>query len=526
MTQRSDGSSPRLYGSRLDLPRGHEQRVGGHAFDRRVPECAPAARVRRAVAFLACVLVPAAPLWALQDPVVEDPVVDGEVAHGEVAHGEVVLEGVAQEDVAQEADDLERRVRGDLFGLALHGVGDVNDDGVPDVALGDPGGDEESVGRAWVLSSADGAVLHAWEGQRPGDGFGCTITVPGDLDGDGVRDLLIGASGRSGEGLGYVRAFSGAGGGVLFSVDVTADGFKLPWTSAAPGPALCGVGDVNGDGRPDFAVGSSFAEPFAGYTPSDGAEPTPGPRGLVQVLSGLDGSVIHRFVGDAYGDRLGACVADVGDVDGDGRSDLAASAAPEHEAGRPGYVRIWSTVDGSILRRWDADADVRTFGLGLAGAGDLNDDGYADVLVSRPFARDASSVVACSGADGSVLARWSQRGSGSFGSTLTSLGDVDGDGRADFFVAAPVSFDPDEQPTAWILSGDADTELIGLRGDIHLDSHFGVSAAAIGDVDGDGVPDLAVGAASLRGRRAFPGVARFISGKTGDTLRTVLRPDV
>ncbi|HKB17215.1 MAG TPA: integrin alpha, partial [Planctomycetota bacterium] len=143
------------------------------------------------------------------------------------------------------------------FGSALAAAGDLNGDGVTDLivgASGTPGlGGSVASGVAYVYSGATVAPLFTFPGSATGDAFGGSVAGPGDLDGDGVRDILVGA--RQGASLpGYAKAFSGATGALILTMSGAAagDGF---------GTAVARAGDPNGDGVPDFMVGAPGADP-------------------------------------------------------------------------------------------------------------------------------------------------------------------------------------------------------------------------------------------------------------------------
>jgi len=226
----------------------------------------------------------------------------------------------------------------------------------------------------------------------------------------------------------------------------------------------------------------------------------------VRLFGSATGTVLGVFAditGDSW-NAFGHGLADLGDVTGDGTSDVAIGA-PSLSDEHPGFVRIaW----GFLAEHFDiaGDAAGDHFGFAVAGPGDVNLDGVPDVLIGAPggnYARVAS------GADGATLFTLPGEG-GDFGSAVSAVGDVDGNGVPDLAVATPL-FDRVD-----LLSG-VDGDL--LRRYEKASGEFGRSIAPLGDVNDDLVPDLLVGApADAVLDKEGAGTAFVISGATGQNL--------
>jgi len=257
-----------------------------------------------------------------------------------------------------------------VFGHSV-AVGDVDGDGREDVAVGAPG--EGAGGRAYVFSGLDGSILFALASPNPQALFGFSLTV-GDTDGDGLADIAVTAlenvGGNAEQGRVYV--FSGATGSLLFALDT-----PNPQVGAYFGHSSAAVGDVNGDGKGDIAVGA-HGEDVGGNQY----------QGRVYAFSGADGSLLLTL--DTPNSQASAVFGywvAVGDVNGDGKGDIAVGAHREDVGGNEsqGRVHVFSGADGSLLLTMDSpNPQARgTFGTPVA-VGDVNGDGREDVAVGAP----------------------------------------------------------------------------------------------------------------------------------------------
>lgn len=393
----------------------------------------------------------------------------------------------------------------DFLGSTVSGAGDVNNDGHDDVIIGATG--RGSNGSSFVFSGANGGLLYIFEGDASNDAFGYSSGA-GDVNGDGFDDLIVGTGSNVGM-IGYARVYSGADGSVLYNFvgDNSRD-----WLGAA----VSGAGDVNGDGYADVIAGAPQLRPPA--LPSA----TPG-NGYARVFSGTDGSILHTFHGDDIDDQFGLSVSGAGDVNGDGKADLIVGARQDDNNGsNSGSARVFSGADGSILYTFNGDHAGELFGRSVGGAGDVNADGFADVIVaaqrSDPDGLTTYSRI-FSGENGNVLYTLN---SGIFGNRLvrdvrvSGVGDVDADGHTDLALGSLVenNTSPTRQGRKQVFSGD-DSRILYTFESAFDDGGAAVSGA--GDVDGDGYADLILGS-SYSGRARLVRAADLANDPDLDTI--------
>src|SRR6187402_3362198 len=263
----------------------------------------------------------------------------------------------------------------------------------------------------------------------------------------------------------------------LLLAPASAQGIAYEWTLNWNADSVASAGDVDGDGAADFAMSKA------------------GGLGQVEVRSGGDGGLLWTVEGAKAGDGFGATLAGLGDVDGDGSDDLAVAAPnmPLFGIGPPAYVRVVSGVDGSTLWEVPAATPGEMYGKSLARIADLDGDGSDDLIVGSTF---ASKVQVRSGASGALVLDLSppQGASHDFGTCVAALGDLDGDGLADLGVG-----DPGFQSGRGRISLHS-----GLDGSVLFSIapptqgpppslSFGKTFDGLGDVSGDGIPDLVAG---------------------------------
>ncbi len=278
------------------------------------------------------------------------------------------------------------------------------------------------------------------------------------------------------------------------------------------GAAVAGVGDVDHDGFADVAVGA----------PQDDAGAAD--NGSVFVFSGKDGHALYVFSGDGASDQYGASVAAAGDVDNDGFVDVVAGAIGDDDtASNAGMVRVRSGADGSSLRTWYGGAQDDAFGAAVAGGGDVDGDGRDDVVVGAPLSDqngpDCGEVDVFSGASGALLRQSFGAFAADFLGTSVAGGlDLDGDAAADFAAGVPGADQAALNAGAATLYRGSDGGVVATAQGISTYDRFGYSLAAFGDLDGDQRDDLVIGARFADLPAFDSGSVRVVSGQTGATL--------
>ncbi|RMH03756.1 MAG: hypothetical protein D6702_05005 [Planctomycetota bacterium] len=283
------------------------------------------------------------------------------------------------------------------------------------------------------------------------------------------------------------------------------------------GRATCGVGDLNGDGYPEFLAGA----PLDDNTGQD--------SGMARLYNGATGLTYFSIDGDSMADEFGGAVAGVGDVDGDGTPDFAVGARlDDNLASGGGMVRVYSGATLSVIWQWDGTTADDAMGCAIAGAGDIDGDGYADVIVGARQRQDGAStnpgyVNVYSGQTGQVIYTLTGGTSANlqFGYSVAGGRDVDGDGVNDIAVGA---YGDDttflNAGAAWVFSGATGLPLFTVYGDAAQD-HLGNAVALIGDVNGDGLADLLACALGDDTNGVSSGMARVYAGNTGTVLATI-----
>nr|WP_285292760.1 FG-GAP-like repeat-containing protein [Aureimonas altamirensis] len=460
---------------------------------------------------------------------------------------------------------LDGESAGDGLGGAVTYLGDINGDGLVDYAVSAPNGDPASrtnAGRTYVVygrtgtgplalsAVAAGSGGFAIDGGSAGETSGGSIAAAGDVNGDGLADIVIGAPGYgSNAGRAYV-VYGKTTGGVVTLSSLGTGGFQILGEAGTnrTGVSVSGAGDVNGDGYGDVIVGASSASNGRAYVVF-------GKSGSADVaLSGLAGAG-SGFLLQGESSTTGYSVSGAGDVNGDGLADLIVGAPGYGSNAGRAYVVFGRTAStalnlsglsaanaGFAIVGGTADDMV---GTSVSYAGDVNGDGLADLIVSAPnndaLETNAGRAYVVFGRSGVANVTVTSLGTTGFaitgdglndmaGTVVSYAGDINGDGLADIIVAAPNN-DTGGQDAGrvYVVFGRTSAAEVKLSDIVNRSGGFvltgdnagdltGAAVTAGQDLNGDGLADIIIGAPGYAGGK---GRAYVILGRTDGAYGTL-----
>jgi hypothetical protein len=420
------------------------------------------------------------------------------------------------------------------FGVSIAAAGDVNGDGYGDVIVGASEFDNGQLGegKAFVYhgSPAGLPATPDWsvEGGQVGANFGVSVGAAGDVNGDGYDDVIVGANfydnGQTDEGRAYV--YHGSASGLSPTPNWIAEGNQA---DAVFGYSSRTAGDVNGDGYDDVIVGAMA------YDNGELDE------GRAYVYLGSPKGLRRRPRWTAEGNQPGAqggcacfgySVGTAGDVNGDGYDDVVVGAPfqdnGQNNEGRA-YVYLGSPLGPGKQAAWTGEGDQENayFGRAVGAAGDVNGDGYDDIVVGADYYdqdqpdEGAAFVYHGSPSGPSVTAQWigdTSLGGTRYAASVGTAGDVNGDGFGDLIVGAPTWWDtPSTGGAAFAYFGSAgglsaEPDWMGLGQGTYVAAQYGLSVGTAGDVNGDGFDELLVGARHETNGEFFEGAAYSYHG--------------
>ncbi|HHI79891.1 MAG TPA: hypothetical protein ENK02_07900 [Planctomycetes bacterium] len=377
-------------------------------------------------------------------------------------------------------------VRGDKSQMRLvtspTALGDLDGDGWNEIAVGNPFANpsqgNSSKGMFRIFSGRDGHILFEKAGKGSVFSLGISFLKLPDLNGDGISDFAVGATGSL-TSSGETRFYSGKDGSLFRKLQAGPNGALFGYSLALlNGPSSLGF--------PRLVVGAPLEKTSSAVTP-----------GAVYVFSLKTGKQVFKSLGSqGILDSYGTTVVNAGDADGDAIDDYAIGAYQAGKfGGEGGYVELRSGKTGKLLFRWKGDSQGDAMGSTLGALGDVDGDGVGDLIAGAPNGlRNKGYTRIYSLGKGTVIrthigSKWAQS---EFGFAVSGVGDADGDGRADYLISQPRPWVGHNRGSVFLYSGKTG-KLIRQYDPPPLISTYGWVLAPAGDLNRDGVPDFFLG---------------------------------
>jgi len=431
------------------------------------------------------------------------------------------------------------------FGYSVSTAGDTNGDGYSDIIVGASGYATQR-GMVWVFLGSSTGLAAEYDtyflGEVSPDKFGASVACAGDLNGDGYSDVIVGAQlydGASGDDDGKVYIFKGSTDG-LPSLGFAAD--KADWTEEGTqlneffGSSVGPAGDIDGDGYSDIIIGAQGYDDLVGVTYDN--------VGRASVYYGsladsLESEPSWDLDGENNSANLGCSVSSAGDVNADGYMDVIVGADMHtNNYTWEGRATVFHGSANGLAASpaWyiDGGQSIASLGCSVSSAGDVNGDGYSDVIVGDRGHNGHGAAFAFYGSSSGLVASnhlpsdadWFVEGDGTIdcnlGSSVASIGDVNGDGYDDVIVGASAyTRDFNRVGAAWVYLGSAQglgqTPVWTLYGDMVSGTYLSARGLA-GDVNGDGYDDFMVSSTYSNGEASEGAV--FVFYGDPDSLST------
>jgi uncharacterized delta-60 repeat protein len=418
----------------------------------------------------------------------------------------------------------------DYLGYSVANAGDIDKDGFDDIIVGSPQSNPIVSGSDKPANNAGSVIVYSgktalpipnltFTGDAAGDQFGIAVAGAGDVDHDGVPDIIVGAHQADAVDPVSQKLIKNAGRALIYSGTSGTRLFDFYGESADDGLGISVaiIGDIDQDGYAEVIAGAWKADSHNAVTSKKIAS-----SGAAYLYSGQTHLLLHKFKGENKGDYFGYSVAS-SDINNDASPDVIVGAyrhdvpAGKKTLSNAGSAYIYSTSDFSLLRRLDGTHAGDRLGFAVAGIADVNGDGYADVLVGAPnedapnptthkAVKDSGTVHIFSGLDGVLLdpvepeppINSAPQAGALFGSAINSAGDFNNDSIPDFIVGA-YKYDAviegvkkTNTGKVSVHSGNGGGQLLSVDGHAK-NGFFSFAVGGGGDQNNDGFSDIIVG---------------------------------